>query len=54
MIDKVVQHQGQVSVCGSCMDARAMTVDELPEGCHRSNLDELTVLTDWADKVLVF
>jgi len=54
LIEKVVPHQGQVSVCGSCMDARGITPEELAEGCHRSSLDELTVLTDWADKVLVF
>jgi uncharacterized protein involved in oxidation of intracellular sulfur len=54
MIEKVVRHQGQVSVCGSCMDARGITPEELAEGCHRSSLVELTVLTDWADKVLAF
>lgn len=40
---------------GICMDARGITVEVLAEGCHRSSLDELlTVLTDWADKVMVF
>lgn len=45
---------GEVGVCGTCMDARGITDDELAEGLRRSTLDELTDWTAQADKVLVF
>ena len=45
---------GETGVCGTCMDARGLTDDELVEGARRSTLDELTEWTIWADKVLVF
>lgn len=54
MLGAVVSHGGVIGVCGSCMDARGITSEELLEGAHRSNLDELTQWTTWADKVLVF
>ena len=54
MIHSILRHLGQVGVCASCMDARGITDAELIEGCHRSSMDELTIWTDWADKVLVF
>jgi hypothetical protein len=36
------------------MDTRGLRVDELLDGCSRTNLDEWTALTLRADKVLVF
>lgn len=36
------------------MDARGLRDEELLEGCKRSSLDEWTLLTLEADKVLVF
>ena len=45
---------GVTGVCGTCMDARGITNDELVAGCHRSTLDELTEWTQRADQVLVF
>lgn len=54
MLHPVPRHEGQIGVCGSCMDARGITDSELAEGCHRSNMEELTGWTVWADKVLVF
>lgn len=54
MLGAVVSHGGVIGVCGSCMDARGITSEELLAGAHRSNLDELTQWTTWADKVLVF
>lgn len=38
MLHPILRHQGQIGVCGSCMDARAMTDDELVEGSFRSFL----------------
>ncbi len=43
-----------VGVCGTCMDARGLTTEQLMEGAHRSTLDELAAWTLWADKALVF
>jgi len=54
MLDQVVRHNGQVGVCGTCMDARGIGASELSEGVHRSTMDELVQWTVWADKVLVF
>ena len=52
---KVVLHKGgQIGVCGSCMDARGLTEDHLVEGCHRSNMAELTAWTLWSNRTLVF
>ncbi len=36
------------------MDARGLRDEELVDGCERSDLDEWTLLTLEADKVLVF
>lgn len=54
MIGMVTRRDGQVGVCGTCMDARGIAEDELIEGTHRGTLEELTTWTQWADKVLVF
>ncbi|MDF3885076.1 DsrE/DsrF/TusD sulfur relay family protein [Cupriavidus basilensis] len=54
MLGSVVSHAGVIGVCGSCMDARGMTAEDLIAGAHRSNLDELTQWTTWSDKALVF
>ena len=51
---RVARRGGEVSVCGTCMDARGITDDELAEGTRRGTLDELTEWTLWADRVLVF
>lgn len=51
---KPVLRDGEVLLCGACMDARALTPGELMQGAQRSSLDELTQLTIDADKVLVF
>lgn len=54
MLSSVVKHAGVVGVCGTCMDARGITAEDLIEGAHRSSMDELSSWTTWADKVLVF
>jgi uncharacterized protein involved in oxidation of intracellular sulfur len=54
MLSSVVRHAGVIGVCGTCMDARGIAVEDLIEGSHRSSMDELTQWTAWADKVLVF
>jgi uncharacterized protein involved in oxidation of intracellular sulfur len=54
MLDGVIRHGGAVGVCGSCIDARGITAEELAKGACRSSMDELTAWTLAADKVLVF
>ena len=48
------RHGVEVGVCGSCMDARGITVADLAAGTRRSSLSQLTDWTVWADKALVF
>ena len=54
MLRPVSRSDGEVGVCGTCMDARGLTDEMLADGCHKSSLDELTDWTLWADRVLVF
>jgi uncharacterized protein involved in oxidation of intracellular sulfur len=54
MIGNVIRHDGEVGICGTCMDARGMGDSEIADGTHRSTLAELAEWTAWADKVLVF
>lgn len=51
---KPIVRKGEVLLCGTCMDARGLTEDELMEGARRSSMVELTERTMAADKVLVF
>ena len=53
MLGKLVR-QGEVALCGTCMDARGMTDAELIEGARRSTLAQLADWTVEAGKVLVF
>lgn len=54
MIGNVTRHDGEVGICGSCMEARGMTDNDIADKTHRSTLAELAEWTAWADKVLVF
>ena len=54
MLSAVTKRGGHVGVCGTCMDARGIAVEELVEGARRSTMDELTEWTAASDQVLVF
>ena len=54
MLGAVRRHGGEIGVCGTCMDARALSAEALAQGAQRSTLDDLTTWTQWADKTLVF
>jgi uncharacterized protein involved in oxidation of intracellular sulfur len=54
MLGAVLRRGGEVSVCGSCMDARGIKADELVAGARRGSMEILTEWTTSADKVLVF
>ncbi len=51
---KSVLRNGEVLLCGSCLDARGLRDEELVTGARRSTLDELAEHTLAADRVLVF
>lgn len=54
MLNKILHNRGEIGVCSTCMDARGLSDKELVEGTKRSTMDELTIWTIWADKVIVF
>jgi len=54
MVKSVRARNGEILLCGTCMDARGIADSEIVEGSRRSTLDELTELTKSSDKVLVF
>jgi uncharacterized protein involved in oxidation of intracellular sulfur len=43
-----------VGICGTCMDARGMKVEELAEGTHRGTLEELADWAEWAEQTFTF
>ncbi|MDO8447652.1 MAG: DsrE family protein [Rhodoferax sp.] len=53
MLGKVLRN-GEVALCGTCMDARGIAESEVIEGAKRSTLAQLADWTVEADKVLVF
>lgn len=54
MLKRLMAAKGEVLLCGTCMDARGISEQELVEGPRRSTMDELAAATLAADKVLVF
>ena len=54
MLGAVIRRKGEVSVCGTCMDARGIGDADLVPGAARGTMDILTEWTQWAGKVLVF
>ena len=54
MLKWVLVRKGHVLLCGTCMDARGMTDDDVMKGATRSTMKELAEATTAAEKVLVF
>jgi uncharacterized protein involved in oxidation of intracellular sulfur len=54
MLRRLVAGKGRVLLCGTCMDARGISVEDLVDGAARSAMDELASLTLTAGKVIVF
>ncbi len=54
MLGRVLSAKGRVLMCGTCMDARGLTITDMMEGATWSTMDELAEATLAADKVLVF
>lgn len=54
MLKNVIKNNGEIGICGTCMDARGITESEITEGTKRSTLEQLTDWTVWAEKVITF
>lgn len=54
MLKRVLAGEGEVLLCGTCMDARGLADTEMMPGVRRSTMDDLAAATIAADKVLVF
>jgi uncharacterized protein involved in oxidation of intracellular sulfur len=54
MVAAAIHRDVQVGLCGTCMDARAIREEPLVDGARRSNVEELTDWSLWADKVVAF
>lgn len=55
MLKAVLRHgKSRALLCGTCMDARGLTDEELIDGAQRSDMETLSTATCDADKVLVF
>ena len=51
---KGLLRRAQVGCCGTCLDARGLSEEQLVPGARRSTLGQLTDWTLWADKALTF
>lgn len=54
MLRRILNSQGKILLCGTCMDARGITEQEIMPKTVRSTMDELALNSALADKVLVF
>jgi uncharacterized protein involved in oxidation of intracellular sulfur len=54
MITAAARNGVEVGLCGTCMDARGITDAMVVPEAHRSNLDEVTDWTLWADRTVTF
>lgn len=51
----LLQNQGEVGICGGCLDARGVADADLAQGTRRGSMEELATWTgEWADRVVVF
>ncbi|MEN6587816.1 MAG: DsrE family protein [Sulfuricella sp.] len=53
-IQSILKRDGQIGVCGVCMEARGLRDEELIPDCQHSTLEHLAEWTIWAEKVLTF
>jgi uncharacterized protein involved in oxidation of intracellular sulfur len=54
MITSAARHGAEVGCCGTCLDARGLTDDQLVPDAHRSTLDELADWVLWAERTVAF
>ncbi|MCG5535129.1 DsrE/DsrF/TusD sulfur relay family protein [Ectothiorhodospira mobilis] len=51
---KGITTKGRVLLCGTCMDARGLTEEEVVQRAERSTMDALAEATEQSERVLVF
>ena len=54
MLRSLHRKDGEIGCCGTCLDARGITEEQLVEGASRSSMEQLADWTLDADKVLTF
>jgi uncharacterized protein involved in oxidation of intracellular sulfur len=54
MLRSVLAKGGEVSLCGTCADARGLTEAAWLEGVARGSMEQLAGWTAEADRVLIF
>lgn len=54
MIRGLARRSGEVGCCGTCLDARALSEDQLVDGAFRSTMDQLADWTLEADRIVTF
>lgn len=54
MLKRVIRSNSRVMLCGTCMDARGLTGEDVLDGAASSNMTELGDSIAAADRVLVF
>ena len=54
MLNGFIRHGGQIACCGTCLDARGLTEDNLIDDAPRSSMEALAAWTVEADEVLTF
>jgi uncharacterized protein involved in oxidation of intracellular sulfur len=54
MITSAARHGTEIGCCGTCLDARGITDDQLIPAAHRSTLEDLADWVLWADKSITF
>lgn len=54
MLKRVVRGNGRVLLCGTCIEARGLGMDDMLEGASVSNMAELADCIAAADRVLTF
>lgn len=54
MLKGIATRGGEVSVCGSCIDARGIAESELASDAARGTMEQLAAWTAESDRVLVF
>ena len=54
ILKRVIVSRGSMLLCGTCLDVRGMTDDDVMDGAQRSTMDELAMANVAAERVLVF
>ena len=54
MLRGLHRKDGEIGCCGTCLDARGITEEQLVEGAFRSSMEQLADWTLDADRVLTF